>query len=512
MGSLVRSTVFFVSVLSAASLLAAQNAGNNQTPQPGYTLQAHAREVITDVTVTDRKGDPVHGLNESAFHIFDNGKPQHLASFREHTAQDPQTPIPETAPNLYSNAVLLHPPRVFNIIMLDTITINPVDQMYLRQQLDHFVQTLPSDEPFAIFARNNENTVMLANFTTDHQTLLNAVHRELPRMLSSGFRYYSTDISLMEELCVYLEQYPGRKNVLWFNGGSALALQPDPTTLPESVDLRPLYDALEKARVALYPIDARGLVVNEPLSMPLQQILMEEEADATGGHAVYNNNGLAAAAERIANSDSSFYTLTYSPPEVKLDNKWHKVKVEVEGSQYQLSYRRGYYDDGSNLEQPDNSEGRKRLVENGDTAPDLHTEPIIFHVSIAQADPAAIKPQPNMLYASTSPLRSGERSYVLHYSVPLDAFPVQTADARDKVSIGLALLAYNQYGRSVARVMQKITLGFPQGRVTASGPSPSLGFDQEINLPKGQDFLYVGVWNTQTGRIGTLQIPFNVAK
>lgn len=493
-------------------MLAAQDAGTNQQPQAGYTLQAHAREVVTDVTVTDRKGNPVHGLSESAFHIFDNGKLQHLASFTEHTARDPQTPIPETAPNLYSNAVLLHPPRVFNIIVLDTITIDPIDQMYLRQQLDNFIQTLPSDEPFAIFARNNENTVMLANFTADHQTLLNAVHHELPRLLSSGFRYYSTDISLMAALCEYLEQYPGRKNVLWFNGGSTLALQPDPSTLPASVDLRPLYDALEKARVALYPIDARGLVVSPSSSMSLQQMLMEQEADSTGGHAFFNTNGLAQAAKQITDNDASFYTLTYSPDDVKLDNKWHKVKVEVDGGQYQLSYRRGYYDDGSNLKQPENNQGRKRLVENGETAPDLHTQPIIFHVSIAPADPAAAEPQPNMLYASTAPLRKDERAYVLHYSVPLDAFPVETADAKDKVSIGLAVLAFNQYGRPVTRVAEKITLGFPQESVATSGPSPNLGFQQEINLPKGQDFLYVGVWNTHTGRIGTLQIPFNVTK
>jgi VWFA-related protein len=402
---------------------------------------------------------------------------------------------------------------VFNIIMLDTITISPMDQMYLRQELDHFIQALPPDEPFAIFARNNEHTVMLANFTADHQKLLSAVHYELPRLLPSGFRYYSTDISLMAELCAYLEQYPGRKNVLWFNGGSALALQPDPTTLPEYVDLRPLYDELEKARVALYPIDARGLVVSPSGSMPLQQLLMEDEADATGGQAFFNTNGLAKAARQITDTDASFYTLTYSPQEVKLDNKWHKVKVEVEGGSYQLSYRRGYYDDGSNLKQPDNQEGRRQLLENGaTTAPDLHTKPIIFQVSIAPADLAAVKSQPNMLYASTSPLRKGERAYVLHYTVPLDAFPLQTADVRDEVSVGLALLAYNQYGRPVARVTQKLTLGFPQERVIASGPSPNLGFQQEVNLPKGRDFLYVAVWNTQTGRLGTVQIPLTVGK
>jgi hypothetical protein len=55
------------------------------TQQPVYTLHANKRAVLTDVTVTDREGNPIHGLNASAFQILDNGKPQDLASFEEHS-------------------------------------------------------------------------------------------------------------------------------------------------------------------------------------------------------------------------------------------------------------------------------------------------------------------------------------------------------------------------------------------------------------------------------------------
>src|SRR5579862_10023433 len=128
----------------------AAQAGNQQSPQTGYTLHANAREVVTDVTVVDRNGNPIHGLSESAFHIFDNGKPQRIGTFEEHTGREPEATVQETPPNVYSNAVVLNPPRVFNIILLDTVTMNLPDQMYLRQLLDHFVQTLPADEPFAV--------------------------------------------------------------------------------------------------------------------------------------------------------------------------------------------------------------------------------------------------------------------------------------------------------------------------------------------------------------------------
>ena len=237
---------------------------------------------------------------------------------------------------------------------------------------------------------------------------------------------------------------------------------------------------------------------------------MEDEADATGGHAIINTNGLAAAAEHIADSDSSFYTLTYSPQDVKLDNRWHNVKVEVDGSHYQLSYRHGYYDDGSNLKQAEGT-ARQRLLENGEAVPEVpHTRPIVFQVRITPFDPSSTTAQHPMIHASTSPPKKGERAYSLHYSVPMNAFPVQTSDGEDHVTVGLAVFAFNKYGRPVARVTEAVTLGVSQERVDASGTSPRIGFDQEINLPEGNDFLYVGLWNTATGRLGTVQIPFVV--
>ena len=314
----------------------------------------------------------------------------------------------------------------------------------------------------------------------------------------------------MDEICGYLEQYPGRKNVLWFRSGAppVMGLTPDPSTVAGYVDLRPLYDELEKARVALYPVDTRGLQVHGSIA---QELLLEDEADATGGHAIFNNNGLADATKHIADTDSSYYTLTYSPPDVKLDNKWHSVKVEVDGSHYQLSYRHGYFDDGSNLKQAEGKD-RKRLLPNGEAVPELHTEPIVFQVGITPVDSAATGGHQPLLHANKTPPKKGEHAYSLHYSIPMDAFPMRTSDGRDHVSVGLAVFAFNKDGRVVTRVTEGLILGVSEDLVAASGRAPRLGFDQDINLPDGEDFLYIGLWNTATGRVGTVQIPFNVKK
>src|ERR1700722_151659 len=235
-----------------------------QSPGPsGFTLHTRARVVLTDVTVTDKNGNPVHNLSRSAFHIFDNKNPQDIASFEEHIGAQ-TTVIPTaapSAPHTFSNDFLLHPPPVFNVIVLDTVTINIVDQMYLNEQLTHFINALPPQNSLAIFVHGGEFTLLLQNFTTDHSLLLAAIHKAIPILPMPGAWSYNS-LQAMQQIAIYLGQLPGRKNVLWFSSGSNLLLRPDASNIPPSIDyyaLRVIYDELEASRIALYPIDARGL-------------------------------------------------------------------------------------------------------------------------------------------------------------------------------------------------------------------------------------------------------------
>src|SRR3954453_7728121 len=149
------SPVLCVTLLAlAASSTQASAQASGSSSQPGYSLQANGRVVLTDVTVTDKKGNPVHGLKLSDFRISDNNKPQEIASFEEHHKSETM-PVLQTslAPGVYSNDYLAHPPQVLNILFLDLTNISIEDQMYLRYQLGKFFDGLQAGDQVAIYAR-----------------------------------------------------------------------------------------------------------------------------------------------------------------------------------------------------------------------------------------------------------------------------------------------------------------------------------------------------------------------
>ena len=55
-----------------------------------FTLKQEVRNVVIDVTVTDKHGEFVQGLDKSRFQVFENGVGQDVAFFEEHKAdQEP---------------------------------------------------------------------------------------------------------------------------------------------------------------------------------------------------------------------------------------------------------------------------------------------------------------------------------------------------------------------------------------------------------------------------------------
>jgi hypothetical protein len=242
-----------------------------------------------------------------------------------------------------------------------------------------------------------------------------------------------------------------------------------------------------------------------------QQMQMRQDAAATGGAAYVNTNGLAPAAQQILAKDGNYYSLTYAPNDLKNNSKWRRVEVKLVNAHYELSYRHGYFDDGSNRPQPAMNSGTRTALRAGGKkvavqVPDDRSEPLVFSVRIAPASPAAGS------LPGDSPLKKGERRYVVQYEVP--AKDVYATNIQGKVGtdeLGVAVFVYDRNGELLSRKGLKFTLGVDQQKAR-SLPDAKLSFAHTVNLPQGSTYLYLGVWDMTTGRMGTVNAAVDVKK
>jgi VWFA-related protein len=480
--------------------------------QSSYSFHTGTRVVLTDVTVTDSHGNPVHGLPQSAFRIFDNQQTQVIASFQEHAGIDPVTTQVAPVDGTYSNDFLLHLPSVLNILLIDTVNIDMAGQMYLSYELTKFLNEQPEGQPLAIYLRAGSGCFLVQNFTSDRKLLLNAVHKAIPRFPPRG-REYLADLDTLHQMAFSLSQLSGRKNVLWFSGGSMRVLLPDAIESQNETGWRDLYDDLNKERIAIYPIDARGLILDDGFfSIAQQHMQMESMARATGGQAFYANNGLSEITEHVLDSSGSFYSLTYSPHDLHLDNKWHKVSVAVEGGSYHLSYRSGFFDDGSVSEQQQNSRPRTRLLWNGEKlqVSELRDRPIIFQASV-QPDSYREIADSNMGSDSSYGIKKGSIPVLIRYTVPLDALTIRVIEGRHRISVGVSAIALDRDGSMVGHRFEQITMSLPDD-IFRRRPDLPVVVDQQINLSQDEQFLQLGLWDTVTGRFGRIETPIEIPK
>jgi VWFA-related protein len=190
-----------------------QSAAQTPPDQPTYSFHTDTRVVLTDVTVTDANGNPVHGLPQSLFRILDNKQPQVIASFEEHAGIPAATMQSARTAGVYSNDYLLHLPPVLNIVLIDIVNMQMADQMYLNYELTKFLNDQPAEQPLAIYLRAGSSCFLVQNFTSDRKLLLDAVHKAIPRFPPHG-REYLADFDSLHQIAASLRQLPGRKNVL----------------------------------------------------------------------------------------------------------------------------------------------------------------------------------------------------------------------------------------------------------------------------------------------------------
>jgi hypothetical protein len=184
------------------------------------------------------------------------------------------------------------------------------------------------------------------------------------------------------------------------------------------------------------------------------------------------------------------------------------VRVTLPGTYYTLSYRRGYFADATLPIQQPPSGPRTRLLAHGKTAKDLPTAgmPIIFQASVH--DGAVPRSDPAGRIQPGKP-RRGSKPFTVEYSLPLDAFAIESVGGKPTVKCGTAVIAFNDDGTVIAHHGQEVTLTL-KADAAAHPAGKLLPISLEVDLPKGNSYLYVAAWDIASKRLGTLEIPYRV--
>jgi hypothetical protein len=223
-------------------------------------------------------------------------------------------------------------------------------------------------------------------------------------------------LKVIEFIANHLASLPGRKNLIWVGGGFPLTMGfnsieefNDPTREHRtfSEEITETVKAVNNANVAIYPVDARGLVADQRFSAQNQKVdlspklsmgpivehqqTMEEMASRTGGKAFYNTNDLKHAIRDAIADASTTYTLGFYPNDEKYDGKFHKfsVKAEHSGFGYDVRYRKGYFDFQN---KPTDEKTRKAEIADAVLSP-LDSSALGVSVGTARVD----KPAPNSM-------------------------------------------------------------------------------------------------------------------
>jgi VWFA-related protein len=543
--------------------------------------------VLVDVVVTNQ-GVAVYGIDPRQFHIFENGREQQVVFLDEHKPElnaEPSAQRHALPPHYYNN-VPNHPPSTaVNVLLLDGLNTPVSDQAFVRKEMIAYVKTIAPGTTLAIFTLASRLR-MVQGFTSNIDDLVKAIDSTKTRPqqsveLESGagnafdsaignltmmgapaatlasIQAFQSDVAAMQtdnrvqitlqamqQLARYLSAVPGRKNLIWFSGSFPIALGPDPGSQSlqnlrsYAEQVHTTSELLSAARVAVYPVDARGMMTlsgfnaeNNGLSTPNSgpgfarmnatqmsgdtnsHFSMEQIAHDTGGRAFFNTNGFRAAIASAIENGESYYTIGYVPESKKFDGGFRKIKVKLDNDKYELEYRSGYYADP-----PDKPRARLFNQPSLMTDATLHGAPlstqVLFQTRILPATDPEFK-DVNFPAGPAGDLSASLKGPAHRYIVDLVVDPHtvifdSSADGTRTGSVEFTLLAYDADGKRLNFVDRAVKLALNANQY-AQIMKTGIPVRMALDLPAGEQSLRIAVHDIIGVRVGSLEIPLTVA-
>ncbi|HKV62574.1 MAG TPA: VWA domain-containing protein [Candidatus Acidoferrum sp.] len=540
-------------------------------PQAGAVLKVQVRTVLVDVLVTNKKGAPITGLNKDAFEVKEDGSPQIINSFEEHSSAPPSTVSQEVLPSgVYTSAQTFHASDSVNVLLLDWLNTQPPDQSYVREQVIKYLRTVPPGTRLGIFALGSE-LQLVQGFTSESSLLLAALQEKksganpkFGRLLSSETRKASEQeladlmvksdaapiavaavrdsqaqnasaqagdrvkltLQALVELERYLSPIPGRKNVFWFSGSFPISVFPGAAQGANfGGELGSAAARFGPDRIAIYPILAAGTTADtafDPSEGLEHRARMKTATEAA--------QDPSPAPDQVAMA--TLARETGGEPFLNTNDIGRDLRRALDdGSHYYtLSYSPTKTQDDGKFRSIDVSVLSKNyrlsyrrgyFAEPPAATPNTEGDRLLSLMRFGMPDFDQLpytarvaveehQPAPGAARAGVSTtLKPPVTRYGVDFLIPLQSLKLESDRLGSQHdNIELMLVAYSKNGEPLNLVAGKEQIKLSR-ELAESGRNIQIHARQEIDLPVGELFLRAGVYEPASGKAGTIGIAVN---
>ncbi len=235
---------------------------------PVPVIKTESRIVLVDVVVRDKKGNYLRDLSQQDFKVYEDNKEQAITSFS--FGSDPTSPQGSSQ-------------KHYLVLFFDNSSMDKPDQIQARAAAKKFIENNAAPDRLMALAEFGGSLRIKQNFTANAELLQAAVggvqtpnletnnqsgpqsslvastNPMIPGALGSAEADLGARSMLLaiRSLAKNLRSVPGRKMLVLFSAGFPLDAE-------RMSELTATIDACNKANVAIYSLDVRGLVATAP--------------------------------------------------------------------------------------------------------------------------------------------------------------------------------------------------------------------------------------------------------
>jgi len=428
-----------------------------QTQQPAVTADvpnvvftSNSNMVIVDVTVKDPKtGKPIEGLQASDFSLTEDNKPQKISTFEfMKLAVDPEPPEappsledqralpedPKTTITLPSHKQIQYHDKRLLVLFFDFSNMGIPEQLRAQDAALHYVDTQMTESDLMAILIFTSVVQVKTDFTANREQLTSVIKAfpigEMSEMAATAdtgddtnqdtgaafvadeteFNIFNTDqkLAAIEDVVHKLSALPEKKVLVYITNGISK------TGIENQAQLEASINAAVKANVAIYPIDARGLMADPPgggastaasrgsgifngsvynsqrASINDSQETLSTLASETGGKVFLDSNDLSLGIVQAKNEFRSYYILGYYTTNGKLDGKYRNITVKLTNKSInaKLDFRHGYF--GDKVWGKFNGADKEQQLQQALSSPDPQTDlPLALEADYFRISPVA---------------------------------------------------------------------------------------------------------------------------